>query len=310
MDRNDVTWKGFFPALTTPFKRDGSLDENGWRVLLQLMLKQGMHGIVVAGTSGEWYTMTNSERKKLLEIAVEEIGGRIPVIAGISAFRIEDIVRLAQHAHKVGADGVLFTPTPYAVPSSAEVLAFYQAVSDRIDLPIIVYNWARGTGVEIDVQLAMQLAEVDKVVAIKYATKNRGLLYEVIGAVINRIRVFAALVNPIGMACLLQLGGDGFIAGGALLGKDGSDYFEAIWRNDVEKAMPIAQKNNGLTKALFNSDYSGKFGAPPATIKAAMNLMNQPGGYPRSPYLPIGEPQITYIHKILYEFGLITTQRS
>jgi dihydrodipicolinate synthase/N-acetylneuraminate lyase len=302
MDRNDVTWKGFFPALTTPFKRDGSLDKIGWRVLLQLMLEQGMHGVVVAGTSGEWYAMTNSERKKLLEIAVEEIGGHIPVIAGVSAFRLEDVIGLAQHAHKAGADGVLFTPTPYAVPSPAEVLAFYRSVSDRIDLPIIVYNWARGTGVEINVQLAMQLAEVDKVVAIKDSTTNRADFFEKVRLLKDKLIIFGSFVNPIGLACLRYLGGDGWIGGGALLGRDLPNYFNAVWKNDYDRALLLAKKWWALSKQLFRSDFGGVLGSPQATLKAAMNLMGQPGGYTRPPYLPLDENAIKKLKVILSGF--------
>jgi len=143
------------------------------------------------------------------------------------------------------------------------------------------------------------------VVAIKYATPNRGLLYEVVNATKDKVRVFGSFVNPIGLACLLEVGGDGFVGGGALLGEEGPAYFEAIWRGDVEKARPIAEKNNGLTKALFHPDYTGRFGAPPATIKAAMNLMGQPGGYPRLPYLPLGEPEIRQVRAVLEQFGLL-----
>jgi len=194
---------------------------------------------------------------------------------------------------------------PYAVPSPEETLAFYKNISDQIELPIIVYNWPRGTGVEIDASLALELAKVPQVVATKYATSNRGLLYEIVDTVKDKMRVFASFLNPIGVACLLELGGDGFIPGGALLGKDGPAFFEALWREDIKAAMSIANKNNALTKALFNPDYSGKYGAPPATIKAAMNLMGQPGGYPRPPYLPLEEPAIKQVHKILKQVGLL-----
>jgi 4-hydroxy-tetrahydrodipicolinate synthase len=309
MNRNDVNWKGYIPAITTPFDHSGRLDEAGWRKLLQLLIKQGMHGVVFAGTSGEWYSMTPSERRYMLEVAVDEIGSRTTVIAGISAFRPDDVIKLAHHAKEVGADGVMFTPPPYAVPSPDEVLAFYQSVSDQTDIPIIVYNWQRGTGVEIDVSLALRLADVENVVAIKYATPNRGMLYEMTDAVKDKILVFGSYVNRIGIACLLEVGGDGNIAGGALLGEDGPSFFEAVWNHDLERARTIARKNEILTKGLFYSNYAGRFGAPQATIKAAMNLMGQPGGYPRPPYLPLEEPEIEKVREVLVRAGILPSDQ-
>lgn len=305
MDRDSVKWQGFIPAVTTPFNRNGSLDEKGWCDLMDLMGAQGMHGICVCGTSGEWSSMTFAERRRVFELAVKRLDGRMPLIAGISAFTPGEVIALGKAAKAVGMDGLMFTVPPYVVPSPKETVVFYRTVSDAVELPIIVYNWCRGTGVEIDPALSLQLAEIPKVVAIKYATANRALLYEALLAVKEKIRVFGSFVNPVGLACLMQIGGDGFLAGGALLGSEGPAYFEAVWRGDVEKARPIAAKNAALTGALFYPDYAGRFGAPPAIIKAAMNLMGQPGGYPRPPYLPLEEQEIGQVREILKRFGML-----
>lgn len=304
MNRNDVTWRGFFPALTTPFNRDGSLDLTGWRELLDLMLRQGMHGLVVLGTTGEWHSMTDDERRQVLEIAVEEVRGRIPVIAGVSAFTPSGVVALALHAQQAGADGVLFTPPPYVVPSPGEVLAFYRTVSDRIDLPIVVYNWPRGTGVDIDPELAMGLARIDKVVALKDSTPNRNQFFAKVELLKDHVILFGNYLNPIGLACLRYVGGDGWIGGGALLGEDLPNYFNALWAKEYDRALALAERWWQLSRKLFTPDMGGRFGSPQATLKAAMNLMGQPGGYPRPPYLPLTDDAIAKLREILTETGL------
>ena len=309
MDRNDVTWRGYWPAAPTPFTRDGALDEGAWREILRMYLRQGMHGVLVNGTTGEWFSQTEAERKRLAEIATEELGGKITVVIGCTNYTADLVCSLARHARSVGADGVLATPPPYAHPNPDELVHFYRTISDRVDIPLMIYNWPRGVAVDLDTETVVRLAEIPNVVGIKNSTPNKARFFETLTAVVDRLRVFGDYLSPVGIAVMQGLGGDGFIGGGALLGAEEPEFFEAVWRGDVARARAIAAKELKLIGQLANPDYSGRYGSPQAWVKAAMNLMGQPAGYPRPPLLPIEAPEkLAAIAAALESVGLEVRQ--
>ena len=132
MDRASVDWKGYWVAAPTPFMRDGAFDEGAWRKLLRLYHRQGVHGVLVNGTTGEWFSQADAERRRVAEIAVEELKGRMPVVIGCTTYTAAHTSDLGRHAREIGADGILSTPPPYAAPSTREVVAFYKAVAERV----------------------------------------------------------------------------------------------------------------------------------------------------------------------------------
>ena len=152
----------------------GALDERALRSVLRLYCDQGVHGVLINGTTGEWFSQTEAERRRVAEIAVEETPrGKIPVVIGCTTFTPSQTIALGLHAREIGADGMLSTPPPYAAPTPREVVAFFSAISNSVDLPIMVYNWAHGVAVEITWETAIELAKIPRVVAIKDSTMNR-----------------------------------------------------------------------------------------------------------------------------------------
>ena len=305
MNRNSVSWKGYWVAAPTPFTRAGALDEPAWRALLALYLGQGVHGVLVNGTTGEWFSQSDAERRRVAEIALEELGGKIPVVIGCTTYTAEHTAELGLHAKKIGADGLLSTPPPYAAPTGREIVAFYRAISDKVDLPIMVYNWARGVAVEITAGLAQELARIDRVVAIKDSTANRAQAIETLQRVVGEVRVFGGFVSRPGLALLREIGGDGNIDGGGLGAVFAVPFYEAVWRGDWPRAREAADHYGALMSELINPDWSGRFGSPQAQIKAAMNLLGQPGGWPRPPLLPIlDDEDLATLRRILGTAGL------
>src|SRR4051794_15270206 len=114
MSTYQVDWRGYWPAAPTPFDREGALNEVSFRQLLQLYLREGVHGVLVNGTTGEWFSQSPEERRRVAQIAVEELRGRIPVVIGCSSFKLDETTALGEHARQIGADGMLSTPPPYA----------------------------------------------------------------------------------------------------------------------------------------------------------------------------------------------------
>lgn len=306
MDRNDVDWKGYWIATTTPFTDDGSLDEAALRQGMRSYPEMGITGVLVNGTTGEWFSQTDAERRRVAEIAVEELRGTIPVVIGCTTYRAVDTGELARHAQKIGADGVLSTPPPYIVPSPREVIRYFDDLSGFVDKPIMVYNWARGTNVEIKWDTAVELAKIKNVVAIKDSTTERMQMIETMEHVGDKVRIFAPLVSRLGLAVIRGIGGDGNIDGGPMAAPFGSDFYDAVLRGDDERAKAAGDRYVAMMSQFFNPDWSGIYGTLQAELKACMNLLGQPGGYPRLPILPIEDPKsLAALRDILTSAGLL-----
>jgi dihydrodipicolinate synthase/N-acetylneuraminate lyase len=148
MNRHDVDWAGYWPAAPTPFTAEG-LDEPGLRELMELYVANGVHGVLINGSTGEWFSQTPTERRRVAEVAIEAVAGRVPVVIGVTAYTGTEAADLARHAESAGAAGVLATPPPYVHPSPDEIVEFYRALSESTALPFMVYNWPRGVSVDM-----------------------------------------------------------------------------------------------------------------------------------------------------------------
>ena len=159
MNRDDVDWAGYFPAVVTPFTETGELDTATLHSLIEQYADRGMHGVVVNGTCGEWFSQEVHERKAVAETAIAAAAGRMTVLIGCTSNRAENVRDLASHALAAGADGVLASPPPYIKLFPDEVVTWYEEISDLVRAPLVVYNWPHGTGIDIDSDLADRLAD-------------------------------------------------------------------------------------------------------------------------------------------------------
>ena len=307
MDRNDVQWRGYWPACPTPFRRDGSFDADAMRALLEWYIGEGMHGVFVNGTTGEWFSQSFGERRLVAETAIDAVGGRIPILIGCTAYTAKEAVELGRHALAAGADGIGSTPPPYAKTYDDETVQYFCDVSDGVDGPIMIYNWPHGTNVDIGPDLAERLVEVGNVVGLKDSTPNAEQFYETVKRVVGRVRVFGPFMSSAGLDVLLEHGGDGFIGGGSLFGAPDAEYWEAVWRGDVEGARAHARRTDELFPKLWlPGGWGGHFGAYQSQLKAIMQILGQPGGHPRRPRLPVtDEASLARIREVLAEAGLL-----
>lgn len=289
MDRNSVDWRGYWPAAPTPFDEHGKLDTESLADLMDHYVAAGVHGVLVNGSSGEWWAQSDDERRQVAQTAIDAVGGRIPVVIGCTAFTAARVGELAAHAAESGASGVLTTPPPYAHPTQAEVVQFYTDVDAAIELPLIAYNWPRGTAVEMSLDTLANIADLDHVVAIKNSTDDWPAIIDAIEALVDKVRIFASLINPRGLAIMRTLGGDGYIDGGGVGAPFAVPFFAAVETGDYESALELAKKYWALTSGWINADFSGRWAAPSAQLKAAMRLLGQPGGHVRAPVLPLHE---------------------
>jgi 4-hydroxy-tetrahydrodipicolinate synthase len=287
--RDRVNWQGYLPAITTPFSTDGGLDEAGLGRLLEWLHGEGMHGLVLAGTTGEWTSMSAAERARLFEVTGAQMMGKLPLIAGCSSFTAAESIAFARHAAAAGFDGVLMTPPPYVRPNPDEIFAFYETVAAGIDLPICVYNWPPGTGIDMDLTLLSRLAEIDGVVAIKQSSSQFTNFVDTFFALKDQVRVFGFPMNEIGLTMLRVHGGDGTMGAGGVLGRYQPGFYNALWAGDLDRARECGAKDRVLMREWYTPELVGRFGSGPAILKAALDAQGLPGGPVRAPLLPVSE---------------------
>src|SRR6476660_3126453 len=199
MDRESVDWHGYWPACPTPFTADGALDLESLRALVEWYVGQGMHGIFVNGTSGEWFSQSPEERRLVAETAIGQVAGRVPVVIGCTSLTAKEAAELGRHAIAAGADGIGSTPPPYSKTYPDETVRYFQDMSDGIDAPVMVYNWPHGTSVDIGPDLAARIAAIDNVVAIKDSTPDLQQFFETAKRVVGSVRVFGPYMSLAGL---------------------------------------------------------------------------------------------------------------
>lgn len=162
-------FKGSYVALITPF-RDGEVDENALKHLVDWHIAEGTHGIVPVGTTGESPTLSHGEHEFVVENVVRHTAGRVPVIAGAGSNNTKEAIHLARHAKKVGADGILVVTPYYNKPTQAGLKAHYEAINEAADLPIIIYNIPPRSVIDMSPQTMGELAKLKNIAGVKDAT--------------------------------------------------------------------------------------------------------------------------------------------
>ena len=304
MNRDTVDWRGYIPAVTTPFTADGELDLDAWRELVEWLLGERMHGIAVAGTTGEWFSLAPQERADLFRGAGECLGGKLTLLAGCSALTPAEAIGYAGMAKEAGFDGILLTLPPYVVPNESEAVAWYRSVSDAVEIPICVYNWPRGTGVDMSPELLGRIAEIENVVAVKNSTGNMAAVLQTLFSLRDRVRIFGVPASELGIMLVEDAGADGTLGAGAVLGSEHVDFFEHLWAGDREAALRCGDRDRALFEAFWEPDFTPRFGSQFAILKTALNLRGVPGGHVRPPLLPLTDEEVERVRVTLIELGL------
>ncbi len=202
-----MSLSGLITALATPFQANGALDPDGWQRLLHLQLEGGVHGVVVAGSTGEAATLSDDEYDQLLRSAVKAVAGRVPVIAGTGLSGTAKTIEQPRRAAANGATHALVVTPPYVRPTQAGLIAHYRAVADQGGLPVILYNVPGRTGVDMLPETVAELASHPNIVGIKEAVGDNG-----------RVQALLALRSP---DFVILSGDDGTAARSILSGIDG-----------------------------------------------------------------------------------------
>jgi dihydrodipicolinate synthase/N-acetylneuraminate lyase len=293
MDRSNVNWRGYYAALPTPFTADGALDVPAFNATTELFVSQGVHGLLVNGSTGEWVTQTLSERFQVAEAAVQTAAGRVPVVVAVTHGSLADSIALVEHAESAGANSIMIPPPPAVRPTRAELTAYYREVAASTSLPVWLYNFPQENGVNLPIDQIEELVKIPNVVAIKQSSPDDRDFYATVRAVGDQVVVFGHMLSRLGMAAITGgFGGDGHFGSGMPLGARMPQFFEHVWAGELKEAGEIADQFEMLmTRLRHGGDgYNWRYAGMQASLKAVMNLQGQPGGFPRRPKLPLSDP--------------------
>ena len=267
----------------TPFKSDFSVDEDGLRTLLEYLIdKQGADAIVPCGTTGESPTLSHEEHVRVIEIVVDAVAGRLPVIAGAGSNSTHEAIELTKAAADLGVDATLQVGPYYNRPSQAGLTRHYEMVAEACPLPSIIYNIPARTGRNIEPETIIKLAEVDNIIGLKDASGDINQAGAILrGTRDARFYVWGgedALLLP-----LLALGGHGAVAAVAhVMGDDVCALVHAMRAGDLPAAQTIYDRTIYLVNALFCEPN-------PAPVKQALEWLGQPAGPLRPPLLSLSD---------------------
>lgn len=278
-------FRGVVPALTTPFHKDFSLDADGFARLVECVIADGVDGLLVNGCTGESWSLSAEERAVVFRTAVETARGRVPVIAGCSAITASEVIGKIRQAEKAGCDYAMVSPPWYVMPGPAEIAAHYQQVLAATEIPILLYNIPRRTGVQLPVDLIDRLADHPKVAGVKESSKDWGILSSVIRRTRDRISVFAGYASFFGLAALTE-GAVGYMDSGTpVFGSTSPRFFRAAVSGDLETARRLQSEMASMLDKFFG------LGTFPASVKASLELIGRPGGPTRPPIAPLDRAQ-------------------
>lgn len=295
-------FKGSIVAIVTPFSASGGknlvVDEKKLRELIEFHIKNGTSGIVPCGTTGESATLSFQEHDKVIEITIEQVKKRVPVIAGTGSNSTEEAIMLTRHAARAGADASLQVSPYYNRPTQKGLYEHFKAIANSVEIPIILYNIASRTGVNIEPETIAKLArDCKNIVGVKEASGNLDQMSRIKAlcpANFNLISGDDSLTLPI-----LSIGGTGIISVVAnIVPKDVANLVSEFEKGNIQKAQEIHYKLLPLIKAMFIE-------TNPIPVKTAMGLLGMCEPDLRLPLCPVSEENLEKLKKALKDYGLL-----
>lgn len=275
-----IIFKGCGTAIATPFNEQGvNLQE--FARLVEEQIKNGVDSIIVCGTTGEAATMTEEERLQTIECAVKVSNGRIPIIAGTGSNNTKAVIEMNKKVEKLGVDGVLVVTPYYNKTTQKGLIMHYTEIAKNTTLPIILYNVPGRTGVNIKPETALELSEIENVVAIKEASGDLSHVAKIVNLCRDNLNIYSG--NDDQIIPILSLGGIGVISVlSNIRPKYTHDMCYAFFNNENEKAAKMQIDAVPLINALFSE-------VNPIPVKEALNIEGYNFGDPRLPLIKLSE---------------------
>lgn len=287
---------GSLVAIVTPFRK-GKVDERALAELIEWQIAKGTHGIVPCGTTGESATLSHDEHNRVIELTVEVVNRRVPVIAGTGSNSTEEAITLTKHAKQAGADGALLITPYYNKPTQEGLYRHYKAVAEAVDLPLVLYNIPGRTGVNMLPPTIARLAAITTIVGVKEGSGSVQQASDVVQLCGDRLTVLAgddSLTLP-----MMAVGGQGVITVTAnIMPAEMAALVKAFAGGRVAEARQIHFSLSPLFAALF-------FETNPIPVKEALGMMGKIDPELRLPLCPMAQDTREKLTHALKNAGLI-----
>jgi len=291
-----TAFTGVGTALITPFTRGGAVDEAGVKRLARRQIDGGVHFLVPVGTTGESPTLSLAEKRRIVELVVEEANGQVPILAGAGGYDTKEVIHAAAEMQKAGANGLLSVTPYYNKPTQEGLYQHYDAIAGSTPLPIVLYNVPGRTGCNIEPATVARLAGITNIVGVKEASGNMTQMAEVVRAVPGDFIVVSgddAVTVP-----LMSIGGRGIISVASNeIPAEMSHMVEVAERGDFKTARAMHEKLLPLLLVNFIE-------SSPGPVKFAMSAMGLCDESYRLPMVPIKDASKQQILGVLRELGL------
>lgn len=283
-------------AIVTPF-RGGEVDYAAFRQLIDWQIESGTDAIIVCGTTGEAATLSPAERRKVIEVCVEQVNHRVPVIAGSGSNSTAHAVELSKEAQSIGADGLLVVTPYYNKATQKGLIRHYFTVADAVEMPIIVYNVPSRTGVKCTAETYAILAEHPNVNGVKEASGDFALITDTVNLCPADFTVWSG--NDEETAAITLLGGKGVISVAAnIVPREMHDLCMLCFDNDFTAAGDLQRKLSELLRALFCE-------VNPIPVKACMEELGLCTGELRLPLCDISPENRARVKSAMERFGVV-----
>ena len=288
--------QGVYTALVTPFLPDESVDEEGLATLLAYQMWAEIDGITLLGTTGESPSLTYEERDRILQIAVETTQGKTPLMVGCGTYSTHKTIQMAQHAKKCGATSLLIVTPYYVKPTQEGIFQHFKAITEAVDLPICVYNIQGRSGVNIETDTLVRLAELPTIVSVKEASGSIMQMSDVIERIHLKHPDFTVMCGDDALTLpLMALGGHGIISVISNLVPRAVTRLVHAAKTDMQAARELHFLLRPLNHTAFIE-------SNPIPIKRLLQLAGFPAGRCRLPLvglLPHNDAKVQELYKNL-----------
>jgi 4-hydroxy-tetrahydrodipicolinate synthase len=292
-----VLLRGCGTALATPFTKSGGLDEKAFRDFVEWQVTEGIHFVVPCGSTGEAATMSPDEHRRVVELAVEQVHGRVPVVAGAGSNDTRKAIALSKEMKAAGATHLLHTSPMYNKPPQRGIAAHFRAIADEVDLPLVVYNVPGRTGSNVEAETTLELAEHQNITAVKEASGNLAQIAEIIR---NKPKDFTVLSGDDGLTlAVMAEGGDGVISVTSnVVPRFASRVCELYDEGDLSGARTLTHQLAEWTSAAFVE-------SNPIPVKAALAMMGKFENVLRLPLVPLADSKSEAVQSALRAAGAL-----
>jgi len=291
---------GSFTVMVTPFSDDGSkVDYSTLRRFVDWQISNGVPGLIPLGSTGEFLSITDEERREIVTTIIQQVDGRVPVLVGTADEWTDKAVRYSREAEELGASGVMVVPPYYASPTEDELYAHYQRISDAISIPIMVYNNPNTANVDLTPDLLARLSQIENVDYVKESSGDISRIREIDRLSEGRMTVFAGYHA----FDSFLLGAKGYVSVcGNIVPKLSSDLYKlVIEESDAASGRELYHRLLPLLDAISGDLYV-------SATKAALELVGMPVGIPRMPRLRVPESHQIKIEEVLRELGVLVSK--